>query len=149
MNRHDPLSALSPEADATPAPAAEKPKARKKLPPLLREVAGVPDSTLAFLDANGEAARRPAAEIRAEFTTFCEQHPEYAEWRRAWAAYHANVQLQRQGLTTVPVAFPTERKPRPVVIAQLPAPVQTSAPALPMALQRARQRAALFAALST
>ncbi|HVM48619.1 MAG TPA: hypothetical protein VMU04_11365 [Candidatus Acidoferrum sp.] len=135
MNRHDPLSDLGgspPPAPATPV----KPSA------LLGELAAVPDCTLAFLDVSTEPKlHRPAGEIRAEFTAFCAERPQFKSWRRAWSAYKANLKLQR-----IPVVAPPPVRRQPVPIAQLPT-VQTSAPALPLSLQRARARARLFASL--
>jgi hypothetical protein len=63
---------------------------------LLRELAKVADNTLAFL--YGGADQQPgdyernqvrAPQIRADFTAYCEQHPFYANWRQAWAAFIA------------------------------------------------------------
>lgn len=149
MTRHDPLSCLAPATEAAPAPPSPAPtvKPRKgKLPPLLRELAAVSDDTLAFL-AGGpdqqpgdyERNRKRAAEIRAEFTAFCAERPQYSNWRQAWAAYCANQKLFRQALASVEVSFrPAIQKPVPIVT--LPArPVQT--PCIPLWQQRARLRA--------
>jgi len=152
MIRHDPLSCLAPATEAAPAPPspAPTPKPRKgKPPPLLRELAAVTDDTLAFL-AGGpdqqpgdyERNQKRAAEIRADFTAFCAERPQYSNWRQAWAAYCANQKLFRQSIASVEVTFrPASQKPVPIV--SLPAsPVQASAPpAIPLWQQRARLRA--------
>ncbi|HVM50962.1 MAG TPA: hypothetical protein VMU04_23240 [Candidatus Acidoferrum sp.] len=142
MNRHDPLSSLGPAATEPDPPPLPAPKARKKpdrpkLPALLREVAAVSDDTLAFL--YGGADQHPgdyernvgrAAEIRAEFTAYCEQHPHYANWRQAWAAFRASAERK-----VIPVDF----EPLPGPTAPTPQPVHASAP---LWQQRCRHRAA-------
>jgi hypothetical protein len=151
MIRHDPLSSLSPASEGqapAPEPAPPNRKGKTRLPPLLRELAGVSDESLAFLAGGpdqqpGDYERnlQRVAEIRAEFTAFCAQRPQLSNWRHAWAAYSANLQLQRQPVNIVPVSFGrTVEKPVPVVEAPLPSCVQATAQSVPLWLQRARQR---------
>jgi hypothetical protein len=138
MSRHDPLStpAPAPEADPAPPPA---PKHKAKLPPLLRELANVPDDTLLFLDGRSRAGRS-APEVRAEFTAWCEAHSHYANWRQAWAGYDANLKVQHARLATVTPTFAPTVRFVPDVTPLPAAPVQT--PLTPLWLQHARQRAA-------
>ena len=98
---------------------------------------------LAFLDGRSRPAR-PGAEVRAEFTAWWTEHPEYATWQPAWTAYDANIRLQRACLGLVTNFKPDVQFIPPVDVTPPRAkPVQTPAP--PLWLQRARQRqAALF-----
>jgi hypothetical protein len=112
---------------------------------LLRELATVANDTLAFL--YGGADQQPgdyernqcrAPEIRAEFTAFCEQHPHYANWRQAWAAFRAQPNAERK---IIPLTFDSGwQQPIPVMPPATAAlhPGQTSAP---LWQQRARRRA--------
>jgi hypothetical protein len=148
MTRHDPLSCLAPLTEAAPAlasePASKPSKARsnRRLPPLLRELAAVADDTLAFLyggpdqqPGDYERNKSRAADIRADFTAFCEQNPRFSNWRQAWATFMAS----RPQPARVPITFQPEPCQRVPVI---PAPVQTPAPpTAPLWQQRARLRA--------
>jgi len=154
MMRHDPLSSLSPTPEVPaparePAPPGRKGKGKTKLPTLLRELVGVSDESLAFLAGGpnqqpGDYERNPqrVAEIRAEFTAFCAERPQFSNWRHAWAAYAATLQLQRQALNIVSVNFaPGVETPVPAVEAPLSPLVEPSRRPVPRWLQRARQRA--------
>jgi hypothetical protein len=153
MTRHDPFCSLSPTPEAQspapePAPPGHKGKGKTKLPPLLRELIGVSDESLAFL--TGRPDQQPGdyernlqrvAKIRAEFPAFCAARPQFSNWRHAWAAYAASLQLQRQALNIVSVNFaPSVEKLVPVVEALLSPRVQPSPRPVPRWLQRARQR---------
>jgi hypothetical protein len=70
---------------------------------LLRELAEVKDDTLAFL--YGGPDQRPgdfehnlarAAELRRDLTAFCDQNPFYPNWRQAWTAFMAQIQVERR-----------------------------------------------------
>jgi hypothetical protein len=109
-------------------------KGRTKLPAMLRELAGVADNTLAFLyggpdqqPGDYERNQLRTADIRADFTAFCEQRNwAFANWRQAWVAFMgAQPALQPAPQPTfVPIEFP------------LPAPAQP----IPLWRQRMRSR---------
>lgn len=142
MERHDPLSqageGVSPPPTETPA---TKPRRAPKQPLLLRQLEAVEDNTLAFLyggpqqgpgDFERNLAR--AAELRRDFSAFCQQNPFYANWRQAWAAYMAQSHSQQPAgtVSNVPsdasewVEFSTEAAP--IVTVDFAAPRQACAP---------------------
>ena len=94
MERHDPLSSAA-SVEELPTPA--RTKKSRKLPPLLRELAEVKDTTLAFLYGGPE--QQPgdydrnlerAGTIREEFVQFCTANSYFSNWRQAWAAFIAS-----------------------------------------------------------
>ncbi|MGD0261498.1 MAG: hypothetical protein ABSD29_16915 [Verrucomicrobiota bacterium] len=131
MERHDALRQLSPETamPEPPAPSA-KPKRSPKPPPLLHGLAEVTPESLAFLyggpdqqpgDYQRNLAR--AEDIRRDFTTFCETHLHFANWRQAWSAFMA--QRPPEVLPSpVPIPFPQppSLNPQPITLAPAPPP---------------------------
>jgi len=147
MDRHDPLSELSPaSAEATVAEAPPpKPKGGPKLPPLLKALACVHDDTLAFLyggpnQGPGDYERNKARvhELRSSFTAFCETNPHYANWRQAWTAFIAQPESKDE-CNHETVAFLKSISPHGVV-APVQAPVRPlSMPAEPTWRMRMRR----------
>jgi hypothetical protein len=113
MERHDPLSSLSPTGGPPlgaapvpspapePAPATDR-KVRKprkaKATPLLKSLATLQDSTIAFLYAgpngNAEDVAPSVPTIRKHFTWFCEANPNYTDWRQAWPSFMAQTSMK-------------------------------------------------------
>jgi hypothetical protein len=96
MERHDPLSAVTPPAEIS-APVPVAPKKGRRLPPLLREAAQIKDDTLAFLyggpeqqPSDYERNLERAGKIRGDFVQFCTANSYFSNWRQAWAAFMHN-----------------------------------------------------------
>jgi hypothetical protein len=130
MERHDPLRQLAPapEVPEPPAPPAKLKRSRKP-PPLLRGLAEVSPESLAFLYGGpdqqpGDYQRNltHAEEIRRDFTTFCETHLHFANWRQAWSAFMA--QRPPEVLSPAPIPFPQPPplNPPPITLAPTPPP---------------------------
>jgi hypothetical protein len=142
MERHDPLSAFAP-CEELPAQHSEPKKHRsRKLPPLLREVAGVKDDTLAFLyggpeqqPADYQRNFERAAVIREDFVRFCTVNTHFANWRQAWAAF---VEQQPKE-----VEFTAEVRREPIPFESQIPPLVTlvKTPAMPRWKQRLYQAA--------
>jgi len=118
------------------AAPADRPKAKPKRPrltrdgqpnvPLARQIDAVTDATLAFLLSDlPEGTSRSVAQWRTEFANWCAARPEFADWRKAWARFAADI-TQPANVVEVqfaPLADPETVEVRPAV-SQVPAWVQ-------------------------
>ncbi len=71
-------------------PAQQCKSACPAVPARVVQVLTIPDAVFAHL-----MQQRTATEARADFTTFCVEHPKHANWRHEQAAFGGNAQVLR------------------------------------------------------
>jgi hypothetical protein len=99
MERHDPLGLNSPCEEVQPQSSEDKKERKRRVAPLLSEIALVKDDSLAFLYGGpdqqpGDYQRnlQRAGIIRDAFVRFCAANLHFPNWRQAWAAFFAQYQ---------------------------------------------------------